>query len=257
MDESLTMSRSSETSDWVLLRAYHERGDAAAREALVERHLPLVRALARRYAGRGEQFEDLVQVGAIGLIKAIDRFDLDRGVQLTTYAIPTIVGEIKRYFRDRTWSVSVPRRLKDLNLTISRLLEEMTAELGRSPSVAELAESAGVEEEEVVRALESGRAYSTVLPPTKAREEEEDSGPDPIDTLGAVDRGYEVSEDRLALASGMHVLGKRERRILHLRFFEGLTQSQIAVELGISQMHVSRLIRQSIDKLREAIEEAE
>ncbi len=218
MDGSLAMSRSSETNDLALLRAYHERGDGAAREALVERHLPLVRALARRYAGRGEQFEDLVQVGAIGLIKAIDRFDLERGVQLTTYA---------------------------------------TAELGRSPSVAELADGAGVEEEEVVRALESGRAYSTVLPPTKAREEEEDSGPDPIDTLGAVDRGYEVSEDRLALASGMHVLGKRERRILHLRFFEGLTQSQIAVELGISQMHVSRLIRQSIDKLREAIEEAE
>ena len=251
------MARTSPENDTALLRAYHERGDQSAREELVERHLPLVRALARRYSGRGEQFEDLVQVGSIGLIKAIDRFDLERGVQLTTYAIPTIVGEIKRYFRDKTWSVSVPRRLKDLNLTISRLLEELTAQLGRSPSVAELAEAAGVDEEEVVKALESGRAYSTVLPPTKAREEEEEAGPDPIDTLGAVDRGYEVSEDRLALASGMHVLSKRERRILHLRFFEGMTQSQIAHELGISQMHVSRLIRQSIDKLREAIEEAE
>src|SRR5439155_3261162 len=114
--------------------------------------------------------------------------------QKTAYEIPTIVGEIKRYFRDKTWSVSVPRRLKDLNLTISRLLEELTAQLGRSPSVAELAEAAGVDEEEVVKALESGRAYSTVLPPTKAREEEEEAGPDPIDTLGAVDRGYEVSE---------------------------------------------------------------
>src|SRR3989441_1392673 len=140
------MARMSEASDTALLRAYHERGDQSAREELVERHLPLVRALARRYAGRGEQFEDLVQVGSIGLIKAIDRFDLERGVQLTTYAIPTIVGEIKRYFRDKTWSVSVPRRLKDLNLTISRLLEDLTAQLGRSPSVAELAEAAGVEE---------------------------------------------------------------------------------------------------------------
>src|SRR5919197_3467679 len=142
------MTRPSEATDWSLLRAYHERGDASAREELVARHLPLVRALARRYAGRGEQLEDLVQVGAIGLIKAIDRFDLERGVQLTTYAIPTIIGEIKRYFRDKTWSVSVPRRLKDLNLTISRLLEELTAQLGRSPSVAELAEAASVEEEE-------------------------------------------------------------------------------------------------------------
>jgi RNA polymerase sigma-B factor len=251
------MARSSPVGDRELLRAYHERGDEAAREELIERHLPLVRALALRYAGRGEQLDDLIQVGSIGLIKAIDRFQLDRGVQLTTYAIPTIVGEIKRYFRDRTWSVSVPRRLKDLNLTISRLLEDLTAQLGRSPSIAELAEAAHVGEEEVVEALESGRAYSTVLPPTQAREEEGEAGPDPIDTLGAVDHGFEVSEDRLALASGMHVLGKRERRILHLRFFEGLTQSQIAHEIGISQMHVSRLIRQAIERLREAIEEAE
>lgn len=251
------MARSSQVGDRELLRAYHERGDTAARDELIERHLPLVRALALRYAGRGEQLDDLVQVGSIGLIKAIDRFELDRGVQLTTYAIPTIVGEIKRYFRDRTWSVSVPRRLKDLNLTISRLLEELTAQLGRSPSIAELAEAAHVDEEEVVEALESGRAYSTVLPPAQAREEENGGGPDPIDTLGAVDHGFEVSEDRLALASGMHVLGKRERRILHLRFFEGLTQSQIAHEIGISQMHVSRLIRQAIEMLREAIEEGE
>jgi RNA polymerase sigma-B factor len=251
------MPRSSQVSDRDLLRAYHEQGDAAAREELIERHLPLVRALALRYSGRGEQLDDLVQVGSIGLIKAIDRFELDRGVQLTTYAIPTIVGEIKRYFRDRTWSVSVPRRLKDLNLTISRLLEELTAQLGRSPSVAEIAEAAHVGEEDVVEALESGRAYSTVLPPTQAREEENEAGPDPIDTLGSIDHGFEVSEDRLALSSGIHVLSKRERRILHLRFFEGLTQSQIAHEIGISQMHVSRLIRQAIEKLRDAIEETD
>src|SRR5919198_5959742 len=156
------MTRPSEATDWSLLRAYHERGDASAREELVARHLPLVRALARRYAGRGEQLEDLVQVGAIGLIKAIDRFDLERGVQLTTYATPNIIGEIKRHFRDKGWSVRVPRGLQELNVQLSRLVQELTVQLGRSPTIPELAKAAGAEEEEVLEALESGRAYSSL-----------------------------------------------------------------------------------------------
>ena len=131
-----------------LLRAYHEDGDRAARDRLVEEMLPLVRSLAARYAGRGEQVEDLVQVGAIGLIKAIDRFDLDRGVELTTYAVPTIVGEIRRHFRDKAWALHVPRRLKELNLKVGRLLDELTSDLGRSPTIAELAVAAEVDEED-------------------------------------------------------------------------------------------------------------
>src|SRR5246500_175589 len=149
-------------SDKALLRRYHEEGDLAAREQLIERYMSLVRALARRYAYRGEQLEDLVQIGAIGLIKAIDRFDVDRGVELTTYATPNIIGEIKRHFRDRGWSVRVPRGLQELNIQLSRLLEEKTVELGRSPTIPELAKASGSTEEEVLEALESGRAYSSL-----------------------------------------------------------------------------------------------
>ena len=149
-------------NDKVLLRRYHEHGDLQAREQLIEQYMSLVRSLARRYSYRGEQLDDLVQIGAIGLIKAIDRFDLDRGVELTTYATPNIIGEIKRHFRDRGWSVRVPRGLQELNVQLSRLIEQLTVQLGRSPTIAELAKAAGVEEEEVLEALESGRAYSSL-----------------------------------------------------------------------------------------------
>src|SRR5437867_4507168 len=149
-------------SDKTLLRRYHQEGDLAAREQLIEQYMSLVCSLARRYSYRGEQFEDLVQIGAIGLIKAIDRFDLERGVELTTYATPNIIGEIKRHFRDRGWSVRVPRGLQELNIQLSRLLEELTVQLGRSPTIPELAKAAGVTDEEVLEALESGRAYSSL-----------------------------------------------------------------------------------------------
>ena len=148
--------------DRTLLRRYHEDGDLAAREQLIEQYMSLVRSLARRYSYRGEQLDDLVQIGAIGLIKAIDRFDVDRGVELTTYATPNIIGEIKRHFRDKGWSVRVPRGLQELNVKLSKLIEEQTVELGRSPTIPELAKAAGAEEELVVEALESGRAYSSV-----------------------------------------------------------------------------------------------
>ena len=149
-------------SDKVLLRRYHEEGDVQARELLIERHLSLVRSLARRYSYRGEQLDDLIQIGAIGLIKAIDRFDVNRGVELTTYATPNIIGEIKRHFRDKGWSVRVPRGLQELNVQLSKIVEQLTVELGRSPTIPELAESAGVDEEDVLEALESGRAYTAL-----------------------------------------------------------------------------------------------
>src|SRR3954452_7606267 len=151
-----------EKNDKALLRRYHEHGDLAAREQLIEQYMSLVRSLARRYSYRGEQLEDLVQIGAIGLIKAIDRFDMNRGVELTTYATPNIIGEIKRHFRDRGWSVRVPRGLQELNIQLSRLLEELTVTLGRSPTIPELAKAAEVSDEEVLEALESGRAYTSL-----------------------------------------------------------------------------------------------
>ena len=237
-----------------LLRRYHEQGDLQAREELIERYMSLVRSLARRYSYRGEQLDDLVQIGAIGLIKAIDRFDLERGVELTTYATPNIIGEIKRHFRDKGWSVRVPRGLQELNVQISKLIEQQTVQLGRSPTIPELAEAAGVEEEAVLEALESGRAYSSVSLSTGGSSDEEGEV-DPLDSLGTEEHEYEVSEDRAVLAPGFKVLDQRERRILHLRFFRGMTQSQIAEQVGISQMHVSRLIRRSLEKIREEIAE--
>ena len=242
-----------EKTDRDLLRRYHSQGDLEARERLIEQYLPLVRSLARRYSYRGEQLEDLVQVGCIGLIKAIDRFDVDRGVELTTYATPNIIGEIKRHFRDKGWSVRVPRGLQELNVRLSHLVEDLTVQLERSPTSAELAKAAGVQEEEVLEALESGQAYATLSLSAPTGGGEEGSDLDPLESLGELEHEYEVSEDRAVLAPGLRVLDERERRILHLRFFEGLTQSQIAQQVGISQMHVSRLIRRALDKIRDEI----
>jgi RNA polymerase sigma-B factor len=246
------VSATPERTDRELLRRYHHDGDVEAREQLIEQYLPLVRSLARRYSYRGEQLEDLVQVGCIGLIKAIDRFDVDRGVELTTYATPNIIGEIKRHFRDKGWSIRVPRGLQELNVKLSKLIEELTVQLERSPTIPELAKAASVEEEEVLEALETGQAYSTLsLSAPSSGDDNEDL--DPLESLGALEPEYEVSEDRAVLAPGLRVLDERERKILHLRFYDGLTQSQIAQQVGISQMHVSRLIRRSLEKMRAEI----
>ncbi len=238
--------------DKILLRRYHEHGDLQAREKLIEQYMSLVRSLARRYAYRGEQLDDLVQIGAIGLIKAIDRFDIDRGVELTTYATPNIIGEIKRHFRDKGWAVRVPRGLQELNVQLSKLMEQLTVQLGRSPTIPELAKAAGVEEEQVLEAIESGRAY-TSLSLSVGGGGGDDDDLDPLESLGTEEHQYEVSEDRAVLAPGFRALDDRERMILQLRFFDGLTQSQIAQQVGISQMHVSRLIRRSLEKIRETI----
>jgi RNA polymerase sigma-B factor len=242
-----------EKLDQYLLRRYHLHGDRRAREQLITMYLPLVRSLARRYASRGEQFDDLVQVGAIGLIKAIDRFDLSRGVELTTYATPNIVGEIKRYFRDKGWSVRVPRGLQELNIRLNKVIDELVPKLQRSPTIKELAVAANATPEQVLEALETSQAYNSVSLQASLNGEsgEEDAGL--IDYLGGEEEAYDTMEDRTTLAPGFAKLDKRERYILHLRFFEGLTQSQIAERVGISQMHVSRLIRRSLEKLREEI----
>jgi len=178
-------------SDRILLRRYHEHGDLAAREQLIEQYLSLVRSLARRYSYRGEQLDDLVQIGSIGLIKAIDRFDLDRGVELTTYATPNIIGEIKRHFRDKGWAVRVPRGLQELNVQLSKLIEDLTVQHGRSPTIPELAKAASVEEEEVLEALESGRAYTSLS--LSSGGSDEDGELDPLESLGTEEHQYSVS----------------------------------------------------------------
>jgi RNA polymerase sigma-B factor len=243
-----------ELSERELLERVRASKDPAAREELITRYLPLVKNLARRFASRGQSVEDLIQVGSIGLIKAIDRFDLDRGVELSTYATPTILGEIKRYFRDKGWAVKVPRALQDLNVRLNRISEHLTVELTRSPTISELAVAAGVTEEEVVEALESGRAYSSVSIYSGGTNDDEESL-ELLDCLGAEEEAYDVFEQRRTLAPAMERLDPRERLILHLRFFEGMTQTQVATRIGISQMHVSRLIRKSIDNLRQYMAE--
>jgi RNA polymerase sigma-B factor len=235
-----------------LLRAYHREGDREARDRALIELMPLVRALASRYAGRGEPLEDLVQVGALGLIKAVDRFDVDRGVEFSSYAVPTIVGEIRRHFRDKAWAMHVPRRLKELSVRLSRVLDELTTELGRSPTIAELAVATGVEEEEVIDALDSANAYSTRSLHAPFDDGDETSL---ADKLGEDDTGFAEVEDGSLVAAGLDALDERERRIVELRFFEEKTQSQIAAEVGISQMHVSRLLRSALATMRGRIEE--
>ena len=236
-----------------LLVAFHKEGDEHAREQALVESMPLVRALAARYAGRGEPFEDLVQVGSIGLIKAVDRFDVDRGVDFASYAVPTIVGEIRRHFRDKAWAMHVPRRLKELSLRLSRVLDQLTTELGRSPTIAELAAAVGVEEEDAIDALDSMNAYSTRSLHAPFEEGSDDSL---AEKLGAEELGYTEVEDGTLVAAGLDALDERERRIVELRFFDEMTQSQIASEIGISQMHVSRLLRRALATMRGQIEEA-
>src|ERR671916_2454649 len=197
-------------TDRELLRLYHDGGDPSAREVLVQRHLPLVRSLARRYAGRGEALEDIEQVGAIGLIKAIDRYDLQREVALTTYATPNVVGEIKRHFRDKGWAIRVPRALQELNASMSGAIERLTGKLGRSPSIAEIAKELETTPEEVLEAMEVGSAYSTVSLSSGPTGEEE---LDPLETIGGEDAEFERSEDRAALQPALERLAPREREI--------------------------------------------
>ncbi|WSJ90972.1 RNA polymerase sigma factor SigF [Streptomyces sp. NBC_01304] len=220
---------------------------AELRNQLVRMHLPLVEHLARRFRNRGEPLDDLTQVATIGLIKSVDRFDPERGVEFSTYATPTVVGEIKRHFRDKGWAVRVPRRLQELRLALTAATAELSQQHGRSPTVHELAEKLGISEDEVLEGLESANAYSTLsldVPDT------DDESPAVADTLGAEDAALEYRESLKPLLAD---LPPREKRILLLRFFGNMTQSQIAQEVGISQMHVSRLLARTLAQLREKL----
>ena len=223
---------------------------AELRNQLVRMHLPLVEHLARRFRNRGEPLDDLTQVATIGLIKSVDRFDPERGVEFSTYATPTVVGEIKRHFRDKGWAVRVPRRLQELRLALTTATAELSQQHGRSPTVHELAEKLAISEEEVLEGLESANAYSTLsldVPDT------DDESPAVADTLGAEDEALEGVEYRESLKPLLEDLPPREKRILLLRFFGNMTQSQIAQEVGISQMHVSRLLARTLAQLREKL----
>ncbi|GAB2670064.1 RNA polymerase sigma factor SigF [Kribbella swartbergensis] len=227
------------------------QGDPAyvvARDGLVALHMPLVEHLARRFRNRGEPYDDLVQVATIGLIKAIDRFDSDRGVEFSTYATPTILGEIKRYFRDKGWAIRVPRRLQELRLSLTSATAELTQELGRAPTVAELSERLGLSPDLVIEGLESANAYNTLS--LDAPDQNEADATTVLDGLGGEDEALESVEYRESLKPLLAQLDTREKRILTLRFFRGMTQSQIAEEIGISQMHVSRLLARTLTELR-------
>jgi RNA polymerase sigma-B factor len=219
------------------------------RDELVLMHLPLVRHLVRRYRDRGESEEDLMQVGTVGLINAIDRFDVDRGLAFSTFATPTILGEIKRHFRDRTWSLRVPRRMQELHAAVSAATETLSQSLGRAPTVRELAESLSIGEDDVLDALEVRHAYSASSLDA-ALADDAPGGSSLAETLGADDEALSAIEDREALRPLLAALPDRERRIVTLRFLHNRTQSQIAQELGISQMHVSRLLARSLGELR-------
>jgi RNA polymerase sigma-B factor len=236
-----------------LLERYHRDGDPAAREALVERFLPLARQLARRYQRGGEPLDDLVQVASLGLLKAIDRFDPQRSTAFSSFAVPTILGELKRHFRDRGWSVRVPRDLQEMTVRVERMSEELAVELGRAPTPAELAENIGITAEQVLEAREAAGAYRAVSL-DRPRDDEDDEAA-AVEWMGVEDPGFGIAEDAATVERLMAVLTDREREVLRLRFAEDLTQSEIGARVGVSQMHVSRLIRQAIARLRAAAED--
>jgi len=213
--------------------------------------LPVVRRLAARFFGRGESADDLIQVATIGLIKSVDRYDTDRETQFLSYATPTIIGEIKRHFRDKGWSVRVSRPMQELYLSISRVLPEMAQELGRSPRISDLAERLGVSEEDVLRGLDCGQAYTTRS--LSAPVSGEEGGAALADLLGGEDARMESVADRETLRQLLSEIPERERNILMLRFFANLTQSEIADRVGVSQMHVSRLLTRTLKDLRERL----
>jgi RNA polymerase sigma-B factor len=231
-----------------LLHRWHRDGDHAARDEVAARMLPLARSLARRYANKGEPLDDLEQVACVGLIKAIDRFDLSRDVRFATYAVPTIAGELKRHFRDRGWMLRVPREVQERSGRIGIVRERLISDLSRTPTSAELARAMACDEEQVLEALAAAEAYRTLSLDQPFRD-----GTGPLEAIGGDDVGFERAEARAMLARGLHQLAPREREIVRLRFSEGLTQREIAERIGISQMHVSRLIRRTIQQLRDRI----
>jgi RNA polymerase sigma-B factor len=233
-----------------LFLLYHENGDEASRDELITMYLNLVKYLASRFRNRGEPIDDLIQVGTIGLIKAIDRFDTGRAVEFTTYATPTIVGELKRYFRDKGWAIKVPRRLQELSFRVNQAIDQLTQKLQRSPTILEIGEYLGVTAEEVLEALETSEAYNFVSLETDRNNDGTDAF-SILEYIGEDDQFMAVVDDRATLAEALKYLTPQEQHVLYLRFFQGLTQTEIATSLGISQMQVSRLLRKTLRALRE------
>ena len=223
--------------------------DPEAREELARSFHSLAEYLARRFYGRGEPLDDLIQVASLGLLKAIDRFDLERGVKFSTYATATIVGELKRHFRDKGWALRVPRRMQEAGMKVARTVTEMYQDLGRAPTIREIAERTALSEEDVLEAMETAQAYTTSSLDAPSDEE----GGASVDRLGKEEEAYELLEGWTSVAPAIKTLPRRERTILYLRFFRGLTQTQIADELGMSQMHVSRLLSRTLTKLRQQV----
>ena len=225
--------------------------DPSARDELAREFLPLAEYFARRFSGRGEPVDDLIQTASLGLLNAIDRFDPDRGVPFSTYAAATIVGELKRHFRDRGWALRVPRNVQETAILVNRTVATMWQDLGRAPTVGEIARAADIGEDDVLQALDALQAYTTDSLDAPVG----DASTTAAESIGSEDRSFEISEDWLSVAPALRDLPERERTILYLRFFEGRTQTEIAEELGISQMHVSRLVSQSLEKLRDQADE--
>jgi RNA polymerase sigma-B factor len=235
---------------------WHRDGDQRAREELVERFLPLARNLARRYAGAREPFDDLLQVASLGLVKAIDRFDTERGAAFSSFAVPTILGELKRYFRDLGWSVHVPRGAQEQALKVQEAQERLTSRAGRPPSVSDLAEYLELSMEDVLDALETAAAHHSASLDAPREDGEEESGT-LVDVFGREDPHYELVDDTVTISSAAKQLSARERRVLSLRFVQDMTQTQIASEIGVSQMQVSRILRRALANLRELTGEPE
>jgi RNA polymerase sigma-B factor len=232
-------------------RLFASLPDPNARDELSRLFQPLAEYLARRFYGRGEPLEDLMQVANLGLLKAIDRFDLSRGVKFSTYATATIVGELKRHFRDKGWALRVPRRLQEAGMKVGRSVTEMYQDLGRAPTVAEIGARTGLSEDEVLEAMETAHAYTTASLDAPTDEE----GTTSLDKLGGEEEMFELLEGWTSVAPAIRQLPIRERTILYLRFFRGLTQTQIADQMGISQMHVSRLLSRTLRDLRQRVGE--
>lgn len=237
-----------------LLRRYRIEGDDHARDELVELMLPWVRRVALRYANRGQDPDDLIQVGSVGLLKAIDRFDFDRGVRLTTFAEPNVTGEIKRYFRDHGWSVRPPRDLQELNAEVMRAIDALSGDLQRSPTVSELAVYLKTTDEMVLEAMHAGAGYDTA---PLVISDDGDSSELESPALATDDADLKRAELRQTLGSGLEALSEREKTILHMRFFEDLTQSEIAERIGVSQMQVSRILRTALAEVRNSLGSSE
>ena len=233
----------------VLFGRLHRTGDPRVREALISRFLPLARRLARRYYSGGEPLDDLVQVANVGLVKAVERFDETRGVSFPTYAVPTITGELRRYYRDSVWPVHVPRGIQEQALAVHRANRELTDQQGRTATVAELAERLAFDEQEVLDGLKAYAAFDTMSLDAPASNDDDDHAQSRLETMGSVDPGFELAEHRVMLKRLLRELPDRERQILHMRYVEDRTQSEIAASIGVSQMQVSRILRRTLDRV--------